>query len=214
MERPDPARRRRRRGPAGILLVIILGLLAISRLTGGGRIVHESGRNGPLDGGTARDPVSISSIEIGQAVTMGSLVVSNRGRKPVVLEALRLLPPLSEGLELVGALIAPDPDRPVARIGTSRRFPPDPAEVGGTHPFDGAVIGPGTSEGASGRGTAILVGLRLTRPGVFGFDRMEIDYRADGVPYTMRVDLGFVGCGPPARYADRCPEAPPVDTDG
>ncbi|MGH9006015.1 MAG: hypothetical protein ACRDYV_23055 [Acidimicrobiia bacterium] len=204
MEGQDSTRRSRRRGPAGFLLVAVLGILAITRLTAGGRIGHDPGNLGPLDAGDRGATRSLSSLEIGQAVTVGGIVVSNAGSKPLVLEGLRLVPPPAEGLELIGAQVAPDEDRAMAVPGTSRRYPPDPADVGGAHPLPGAVIGPRTPGQESPRGTAILVGLRLTKPGVFGFEGLEIDYRVGGTRYALKVDFDFTACGPPADYPQEC----------
>jgi hypothetical protein len=193
---------------AGFLVIAVLIALAMAaRPAGGGRTVHDSGSGGPLDGGEASDTVSIWALEIGQPVTMGHLVVSNTDKKPLVLEGLRLLPALTEGIEFIGAVTAQDPDRKAASIGAGRSYPPDESDVGRTRPLEGTVIPPETRQGGPNRGTAILVGLRLTKPGAFGFDRMEVDYRVGEKAYTMRVDIGFVGCGPPAEYPKECPDS-------
>ena len=198
----------RRRLAASVLVVGVLVAFAIRAQMANGRVVYDSGSGGPLDGGEASDTISIWSVEIGQQLTMGHLVVANEGEKPLVLEELRLVPPLDQGLELIGAVTAQDADRPSASIGAGRSYPPDPSRVGRTQALKGTVVPPEPREGKSSRGTAILVGVSLTQPGAFGFDRMEVDYRVGKKPYTMRVDIGFVGCGPPAEYPDRCPRLP------
>lgn len=197
-----------RRLAASVLVVGVLAAFTIRAQMANGRVVHDSGSGGPLDGGEASDTISIFSVEIGQQLTMGHLVVANEGEKTLVLEELRLVPPLDQGMELIGAVTAQDPDRPAASIGAGRAYPPDSSRVGRTQPLEGTVVPPEPREGKSSRGTAILVGVRLTQPGAYGFDRMEVDYRVGKKPYTMRVDIGFVGCGPPAEYPDRCPRLP------
>jgi hypothetical protein len=178
----DPARRSRRRGPIGFLLVVLLGLLAITRLTGGGRFFHDSDESGLLEAHSVTDIGITPSIDVGEAVTVGRLVVSHTGRKPLVLESLRLLPLFPEGLELVGVLTTEDPDRePVSFAGSG--FPPEEALVGGTRPLKGASIAPATEVAAPGRGTAILVGLRLTKPGVYRFESVA---RRPGTPTSAR----------------------------
>jgi len=190
-----------------VALVVALAAVVIQvRSDSTGRKVHDSGSGGPLDGGEASDTISIWSVEIGQQLTMGHLVVSNEGKNPLVLEELRLVPPLDGGLELIGAVTAQDRDRQIATVGAGRSYPPDAARVGRTRPMEGTVIPPEPDQGKRSRGTAILVGLRLAKPGAFGFDRMEVDYRVGKKPYTMRVDIGFVGCGPPVEYPARCPD--------
>ncbi|MGH9042549.1 MAG: hypothetical protein ACRDZ3_20225 [Acidimicrobiia bacterium] len=199
---------------AALLGVAVLAVLVVLRLTAGGLTVHDSGSGGPLDGGVASDTVSIWSIEIGQSVTMGHLVVSNTGSEPLVLDGLRLMPPLSDGLEYIGTVTAQDSDREAASIGAGRSYPPDAADIGQTRPLEGTVVPPEPNEGKPSRGTAILVGMRLTKPGAYGFDRMEVDYHVGKKRYTMRVDIGFVGCGPEAEYPERCPQVPAAGGPG
>jgi hypothetical protein len=205
----------RRRLIVAMVVVVSLAILAIQvRSDGAGRKVHDSGSGGPLDGGEASDTISIWSVEIGQQLTMGHLVVFNEGEKPLVLEDLRVVPPLKGGMELIGVVTAQDRDRRAASIGAGRSYPPDATGVGRTRPLAGTVVPPEPRQGKPSRGTAILVGLRLTQPGAYGFDRMEIDYRVGKKPYTMRVDIGFVGCAPPAEYPARCPRIPAAGFTG
>lgn len=45
-----------------------------------------------------------------------------------------------------------------------------------------------------------------SRPGLFGFKQVELDYRIGSKPYTARLEDGFVACAPLADYPTGCPE--------
>lgn len=200
-ESTKPSRRRGR-----VLLVLLLavatGFFLKGQITKDWRVVHASGSGGPLDAGVSSTRIAFP-VDLGQPFTFGTLSMHNEGDRPLMLESIRPMPPLSPGFRLVEVLVAQDPDRDLNSVGTSRIFPPTSDELGRLRPFHGAVVVPRAEN--NDRSTAVVMGLQLDRQGVFSFERIEVDYRVGSKPYTVKVDLGFLTCGPRTVYGRSCP---------
>ncbi|MGH2651869.1 MAG: hypothetical protein ACRDHK_11750 [Actinomycetota bacterium] len=165
-------------------------------------VTHDSGSGGPLDGGGG---VKVGFVvNLGTPFTFGTLSMHNMGKRPLVLDAIRLRPPLAPSFRLVDVLVAQDPDRRLNSVGTKSLFPPPEADLGQLRPFKGAIVRP--REENDMRSTAVLMGLQLDKPGVVSFKQVEIDYHVGSKPYTVRVDLGFQACGPKSAYNGSCPD--------
>lgn len=184
-----------------VALVVLVLLLLRGQLADGDRVAHDAGGGGPLRADPSRTIVGIAAVELGLPVTMGQLVVVNTGDKPAILEAIRTAP-LPEGLVLVGVVTAQDPGREAMTVGASRNYPPGKEQVGRVRPLAGTMVPP--EDPNLERGTAILMGFRLDRPGTARFEGVEVDYRVGSKPFTMRAKVGLVICGPPSVHPD-CP---------
>lgn len=164
-------------------------------------MVHGSDGGGPLTAGSGRLGVSFP-VDLGKPFTFGSMSLHNEGKEPVVLDAIRLLPPLPDGFRLVDVVVAQDRDRKLNSVGTSSVFPPVVEKVGQLRPFHGLKVPNYDDNGR--RSSAVLMGLQLDRQGTGTFKRVEIDYRVGSKRYIMKADFMFMACGPEADYPMGC----------
>lgn len=184
-----------------VLIVIAAAIFVRAQILERRTVVHASDGGGPLTAGSGRLGVSFP-VELGRPFTFGSMSLHNEGKRPVVLDAIRLLPPLPTGFRLVDVVVAQDRDRRLNSVGTSSVFPPVAEKVGTLRPFHGLMV-PNYDENDR-RSSAVLMGLQLDRPGKATFKRVEIDYRAGSRHYTMKADFRFMACGPLADYPTGC----------
>jgi hypothetical protein len=204
MVQPDPTAVRRRRWfqrrPVRVTIVVVAILLVavVGYLRAYGRLVHDYD-SGPLTGGSSTK--TSFPVEIGQPFTYGVIVVSNQSRSTARLTDLRVKPALPAGMEIV-ALQVVGPNRTTIGIGTDDRYPP-PELVGHLRPFKGTRVPPEDSPGGKG-GVEVIFGFKINRAGMFGFEKVEIDYKIGTKPYTLVLEDGFVGCAPYADYKDTC----------
>jgi hypothetical protein len=183
---------------AGLMAVaLLLGLATVGYLRAFGRLVHGYD-SGPVYTGSGTK--TGFPVELNEPFTYGVITVSNRDGRAAVLTALRVKPRVPAGMEIIEVKVV-GPNRKTAVIGTDRQYPP--LELAPhLRPLKGAVVAPeDTPEGRSG--TEIVFGLKVNRPGVFGFRQVELDYRIGAKPYTVVLEDGFVACAPRAVHP-RC----------
>ncbi|MGH8990410.1 MAG: hypothetical protein ACRDZ7_02655 [Acidimicrobiia bacterium] len=179
-----------------MMALVAMGWFLMARSSG--RAVHDY-RSGPVKSGS-RTGTSFP-VEPGQVFTFGGIVLENSGHRSAVLEAIRFQPPLASGMEVVDVEVA-GADRKVGYVGTHAEFPP-PLLAAYVHPFRGSEVPPLESpEGANG--IEIVFGFRVTQPGEFGFQRVEVDYRIGDRRHTVRLEDGFLACAPIADFPDGC----------
>lgn len=162
-----PAGRRSRR-PVVIVAGVVVMALAVGAavvLAGqdGGRRVH-AWDDGPLDGGS--ETITSLPVELGVPFTFGGTSFDNTSEATAVLEDVRVRPSLPEGIEIVG-VGATGPDRQVATYGSHLSYPP-PELAGALHPVPGTKVPPRTTK-AGEAGIDVVFGLKVTKPGQFGF---------------------------------------------
>lgn len=178
-----------------LLTLVVAGLLSVRYNTR--RVVYTG--DGPIHGidGLVREGVAIDTP---QKRTYGGLVLANRNDAPIVVESFRVVPPLGGGMRFLGSAVAADPDR---EDQSAAAFPgwPDPDWGLGplTRPAEGTVIPP-----QSDRGVALVIGMEITRDGVFWWDRIDVDFRYKGRDYTVKNNLGLYFCAPMSAFPDGC----------
>jgi hypothetical protein len=147
---------------------------------------------------TESDTITTLPSEIGQVVTFGGIVLRNRSSKPALLERIRIDPPLGPEMSLVDVKVAGG-DRRIGYVGSAVEYPPHGIPAQAIRPFDGAVVPP-RQDDPEGRGVEILMGLRVNRPGEFGFRHAIVDYRIGGKRHRVKLNDGWIGCAPRATY--------------
>jgi hypothetical protein len=179
-------------------LAILVGLVAVGYQRAYGRLVHGYD-SGPVYTGSGTK--TSFPVDLGQPFTYGVITVSNRTSRTAVLTDVRVKPSLPPGMEIIEVKVV-GPNRKTAVFGTHRQYPP--LELAPhLRPLKGARVPPKDTPEGDG-GVEIVFGLKVTRPGMFGFRQVELDYRIGKKPYTVRLEDGFVGCAPYAEYQDRC----------
>lgn len=190
---------RRHRLPTALAAVVVLvtaGLLTVHYNTR--RIVY-TGDGGPIPGidGLVREGVAIDTPE---QRTWGSLALPNRNDAPIVIESFRVIPPLGGGFRFLGSAVAADPDREALAAGAFPGYPNPDWRLGPlSRPLAGTVIPP-----HSDRGVALVIGMEITRDGVFWWDRIDVDFRYKGRDYTVKNNLGLYFCAPTSAFPDGC----------
>lgn len=179
-----------------VVAALIGGVVVYRRTTG--LAVHGSD-SGPVR--TESDTTTGVVAEIGEIVTFGGIVLENYSDQPATLERIRIDPPLDPGMSLVDVKVA-GKQRGVGMIGTDRRFPPTGVPPEALQPLAGAVVPPKHVD--PGWGIEVFMGFKLNRPGQFGFHHALIDYRVGGKRHRIRVDDGFVICGPGQNFPRNC----------
>lgn len=195
--------RARRRGTAPSRVVVaVLGLalvvwLVVANTRPNGRTVHAFDR-GPLQMGSVTG--TSMAAELGQTFTYGGIVLDNTADRPAVVEDVRAIPTFTSGMEIVGVMVG-GRERQIGMIGTDPQFPP-PDVAAHLRPYRGAIVPPDRTPGEFG--LELFFGLRIDRPGEFGFRGFEIDYRIGKKRYTVRLEDRFLGCAPRGQYPDGC----------
>ena len=166
------------------------------------RSVHAFDEGALQSGAATR--TSIPAENLGDEVTFGGVVLFNHSKRSVVLEDVRVVPPLMAGMEIIAVQVAGS-ERPIGYVGADRGYPP-PDLAPYLRAYRGAVVSPDrTPEGKDG--VELVFGLRVTQTGKFGFRRIDVDYRVGGERHTVRLKDGFVGCGPHSAYPKGCDHA-------
>ena len=194
MEGPAASKRDRRgRGrslvAAGLLVLILLGVVAIQRSTG--RATH-SFDSGPVR--TDSDTTTSIRVDVGQMATFGGIVLDNVSNHPAVLESIRIDPGLDSGLTLVDVKVA-GKERGIGMVGTDREFPPSGIPAEAVRPLPGAIVPPRQVDPEWG--IEVFMAFRLNRPGQFGFNHVLVDYKVGGKRHRVRLNDGFIVCGGP-----------------
>jgi hypothetical protein len=187
------ARRIRRIAAAAVLGCVAVGLVVVQRSTGPAMHAYD---RGPVR--TESDTITSLPSELDQVVTFGSIVLRNSSSKPAVLERIRIEPPLGPEMTLVDLKVA-GRDRRIGCVCSAAEYPPQGIPAEAIKPFQGAVVPP-RQDDPEGVGVEILMGLRVNRPGEFGFRHAIVDYRIGGKRHRVKLNDGWVGCAPRATY--------------
>jgi hypothetical protein len=180
-----------------VVLALVVGLTVVGYQRAYGRLVHGYD-SGPVYTGSGTK--TGFPVDLGQPFTYGVITVSNRTGRTAVLTGVRVKPSLPASMEILEVKVV-GPNRKTAVVGTGRQYPP-PELAPHLRPLKGARVPPkNTSEGYGG--VEIVFGLKVIRPGIFGFRQVELDYRIGSKPYTALLEDGFVACAPRAVYP-RC----------
>jgi hypothetical protein len=192
--------RSRRVRSIGIATVLVLaaGAFAVERIRDGGVTVY-TGDDGPISGGSGRSFDGIA-VEVNEPRTWAGLSFRNRQEDPAVIEAFRVFPSLRGGMKLIEASTAADPDRGTTEAAAFPGYPAPLLKLGRLTPVRGTEILPGRE-----RGVALVFGLEITRPGVFWWDRIDVDYRYGGRSYTVQSEISAYFCAPRSVIGD-CPD--------
>ncbi|MGH9042001.1 MAG: hypothetical protein ACRDZ3_17415 [Acidimicrobiia bacterium] len=180
------------------VLVLAAGALAADRIRDAGVKVYTDG-DGPIGGvdGRAFDGIA---VEVNEPRTWAGLSFRNRHDEPAVIEAFRVVPPLRGGLRLIEASTAADPDRGTTEAAAFPGYPAPLLRLGQLTAVRGTQVLPGRE-----RGVALVFGLEITRPGVFWWDRIDVDYRYKGRSYTAQNHISAFFCAPKS-VIGKCPD--------
>jgi hypothetical protein len=186
----------RRRGRLMLVAVLVLGLGGVATIyrRATGTAMHGAD-SGPVR--TDSDTTTGLVAEVGEVVTFGGIILENVSNHAAVLESIRIDPPLDPGMTLVDVKVA-GKDRGIGMVGTDRVFPPSGMPPEAVRPLPGAVVPPRQEDDKWG--VEVLMAFKLNRPGRFGFHHALVDYRIGGKRHRIRVDDGFVMCGPHQAY--------------
>jgi hypothetical protein len=171
------------------LVVAVAGGMVVSRVSGPAFHDFESG---PVK--TDTDTITSLPVEVGQVFTFGGIVLKNYTDHQATLESIRFEPPLGSGMTLVDLKVAGD-DRNVGLVGSSVEFPPELIPAKALRSFEGAVV-PSRPDDPGKRGVELLMGLRVNKPGEFGFRHVVVEYRTSGKSHRVRLNDGFIACAP------------------
>jgi hypothetical protein len=185
-----------------VILVLVLGVgtAALVYQRSSARTMHD------YDGGPVRtDSATTTSLvaDIGQVVTFGGIILENYSENPAVLESIRIDPPLDSGMTLVDVKVA-GKDRGIGMVGTDRVFPPEGMPSEAVRPLPGMIVPPRHED--PDWGVEVLMAFKLNRPGQFGFKYALVDYRIGEKRHRIRLEDGFVLCGPDRDYQNCNPD--------
>lgn len=165
--------------------------------------------DGPLDVGALGYSQLLS---VGEVFSVGTTLLFNEGRKPAVVERVRLHG-VTGALELLGVRTRPVPDeRGGPTMVGEYGFPPPayPAE-----PLAEKNVVPVpktfTAEGSPVEGLQLVIGIRTTEPGVAAYRAVEVSYRVGKRHYREIHESPVHLCAPAEDFggieggADRCP---------
>jgi hypothetical protein len=183
---------------AGVALVVV-GLSTSVLITQDDGRKRHSFNKGPL--GTGVDDRTAFPVSLNSPLTYGQAIVHNRSKKTVVLEAVRVRPPLPDGIEIIEVTVV-GPNRHTASVGTEEAYP-SPYLKDVLRPLRGAKVPPETTK-AGEAGVEIVFGLKVTKPGYYGFREFDLDYHIGSKEYTVRMRNGFIACAPKEEIKEGC----------
>jgi hypothetical protein len=139
------------------------------------------------------------SLPIGTRSSFGVSIVKAEGEGTATL--LSVTPEnLSGPLEYLGSVVA-GPDREYAGLPSTAGFPPAEPSLGTIRVSEGAVLTFEQPE-ARDRGWEVLVGYRVTGPGVGTHDALRVKYEMDGKRYSLRLPSELTVCS--GQRGDAC----------
>lgn len=176
-------------------LLLSVALLAVGCAGG-----HEDGRSdGPLTGSLPGE-IGIP-VEIGQVVTVGYTSLFNPGDAPAQVEHVRLLPP--DRLEVVGVRTMLLPRDGGGIIGLPEFPPKDYPSRPLAEQNVVAAAAPRAAEEPEPN-LQVLVGVRVSQPGVFRTDQVEVTYTVGGRRFVEAFPIKIILCAPTAPYFASC----------
>ena len=162
--------------------------------------------DGPLDGGVGTEQGQ--PLEVKQPYTWGSTLLLNEGKKPAVLERVRLLG-VTGSLELlaVHTRLVPDERDQGLYLGDTGfprvDYPSRPLAEQNIVP----VAKTRTPDGSPGEGLQLVLGVRVNEPGVARFEAVEVTYKVGARRYREVFDDSVYLCAPYDAYTGNgdCP---------
>ena len=181
--------------------LVLAGILAVG-------IFRASGvsTDGPLDGGVGTEQGQ--PLDVKQPYTWGSTLLLNEGKKPAVVERVRLLG-VTGSLELLAVHTRPVPDERgqglyLGDTGFPRAdYPSRPLAEQNVVPVPTTF----SPEGTPYERLQIILGIQVNEPGVARFEAVEITYKVGGRRYREVFDDSVYLCAPNDAYTGHgdCP---------
>jgi hypothetical protein len=189
-----------RRRPA-IVLVCVLALGAVGAVWLGRDAYDPTA--GPID--SSQNGLGYSQpLEVGQDFSIGITTLYNGGKKPTVVERVRLLG-VTGALELLGVNTRLFPQGDVGIFIGEFGFPPAPYP---SKPLAEQNVVPvpklfNPTSGDPDEGLELVIGIRATRPGISAYRAVEVHYRVGDRDYRETYEANAVHlCAPLAEYSD------------
>jgi hypothetical protein len=184
-----------------VAVVVLAGVLVFVTV----QTTRISG-NGPLDGGVGNEQGQ--PLEVGQPYTWGSTLLLNEGKKPVVVERVRLLG-VTGSLELLAVHTRQVPDERgqgfyFGDSGFPRSdYPSRPLAEQNVVPVPKTF----SPEGNPYEGLQIVLGVQVNETGVARFEAVEVTYKVGGRRYREVYDDSVYLCAPYDAYTGNgdCP---------
>jgi hypothetical protein len=169
-----------------------LALATLSFLGGCG----ANGDSGPVSSPMER-VADYPSLQVGTVFTDGLVDLTNSGTQAAVIDSISL-EHTTAGFQFVGARVA-GPNRRFGEEEIIKGFPPHQRQLGPLTAVPGARIAPGKG------GVDLLIGLKVTRPGIQIRGGVEVNYHVGGDHYSYYAPVAVVNC--PNRSAKECDAA-------
>jgi len=184
-----------------IAAVVLAGIVGFVLLQ-----TTRTASDGPLDGGVGTEQGQ--PLEVNQPYTWGSTLLLNEGKRPAVLERVRLLG-VTGSLELLAVHTRPVPDERdqglyLGDTGFPRAdYPTRPLAEQNVVP----VARTRTPDDSPGEGLQVVLGVQVNEPGVARFEAVEITYKVGGRRYREVFDDSVYLCAPYDAYTGNgdCP---------
>lgn len=186
---------------APFAFVVLAGILLIVAVQ-----TKRAPGDGPLEGGVGNEQGQ--PLDVGQPYTWGSTLLLNEGKKPAVLERVRLLG-VTGSLELLAVHTRQVPDERGQGLyfgDTSfprSDYPSRPLAEQKVVPVP-KTFGP---EGSPIEGLQIILGVKVNEPGVARFGAVEVTYKVGGRRYREVYNDSVYLCAPYDAYTGNgdCP---------
>lgn len=172
-----------------LLLVLLLAVLSGCGDSGSG--------DGPIEGGKAAR--FGQPVDVGESVSMSHVRLRNLGDEPAVIEQVRMLG-VTGPFEFLGVMGLRLPDDGEHFIGGFRTgFPTHELRA---RPLSEVPVP--VQDGDEGKSLQLVVGVRVTGPGVARASGAEITYRIGDKQYRETFEDEVYLCAPAADYTEGC----------
>ncbi len=171
---------------------------AIAAVTFASLLVLSSCASGPRSDGPLHIPKphgsSTAPLEVGELYTDALEILINNGEHPATITEVTL-GGADPQMELVEALIAGE-ERAVNLVGDTG-FPPSDWDLGPLTDAVGAVLLPSSEQPTGSAGFTdyeLILGIRVTEPGLWRRDTVKVFYEAGGVEYVWESPAELIAC--------------------
>ncbi len=164
--------------------------------------------DGPLSAGTGGSETG-QKLGVGVEYSIGHALLINKGKRPAVVERVRLLG-VTGGLELLGVMTHPVPDEKGQGMFLGLfGFPPTDLDYPSKPLSEQNVVPVAKTFNESGEpdeGLELVIGVKATRPGVARARAIEFTYKAGGRKYREVYPGAIYLCAPKEQFPDdTCP---------
>jgi hypothetical protein len=178
-----------------VVALLVAGIIvaveeAVIHAHNGSSSGQPNASEGPLAPASDNFAGSSHSIDVGQQLSLGMLLTDYTGGQPAVLDSMTAVRP-GDGVKILGFEVLSQSDNKHSLKSSAAEFPPAGYTL---HPL------PGYNFTAADGHLQIVIGLSVTKPGVFQIHGFTLAYHVGSKHYTATYRRTAALCSPVSTY--------------